>query len=316
MPGYYDIGTSSVQMQQYVDIEGSGENTTVISGTIDTSTTGVVKSESHVEIRSLTIENRGGSGHFNTLALSNNDTAAKITNVTIMASGGANNYGVYNEGAVVPILFNVTVTVSGGSSSNYGIYNKSSWAHMSNVTVNVSGGGVNYGIFNQSSTGPFLTRSSVSANGGTYNYGIYNSNTIINVTDSDISASGYTGGTYTYGIYNYSSTLSMRNGLVYVDGGNTYNYGILNDQSSQLFLSNVISEASSGTDNFALFNTSTGGLARANQSVLQGQRSVRNDSSTATLYVGSSQLVGQVLGTVKCAGVYDSAYNFYASSCP
>jgi hypothetical protein len=317
MPGYYDVGTSSVQMKSYIDIEGSGENTTTISGTIDSSTTGVVNGGSHVEIRLLTIENRGASGNSNTLALCNYHAEPKITNVTIKASGGTFNYGVYNEGTYAPILFNVTVTASGGSGGNYGIYNYFSWARMHNVTVSASGGGgLNYGIYNLSATGPFMSRSSVNASGGTYNYGLYNNNSALDVIDTGISA---TFGTNTYGIYNdLSSWFSMRNGLVYVSDGNTYNYGILNDGSSSVYLTSVISEASSGADSFALFNTNTGGVVRANQSVLQGQRSVRNDnaSATAKAYVGSSQLNGQVLGNVKCAGVYNISYDFYPSSCP
>jgi hypothetical protein len=34
MPGVYDIGTSPVAMQPYIDIEGSGQNVTVITGTV------------------------------------------------------------------------------------------------------------------------------------------------------------------------------------------------------------------------------------------------------------------------------------------
>jgi hypothetical protein len=33
-PGVYDIGTSSLQMKQYVDVEGSGEKGTIILGTV------------------------------------------------------------------------------------------------------------------------------------------------------------------------------------------------------------------------------------------------------------------------------------------
>ena len=32
MPGVYDVGTNSITMQPYIDIEGSGENSTVIQG--------------------------------------------------------------------------------------------------------------------------------------------------------------------------------------------------------------------------------------------------------------------------------------------
>ena len=36
-PGIYDLGTSSLQMKEYVDIEGSGEKTTKITGAVTNS---------------------------------------------------------------------------------------------------------------------------------------------------------------------------------------------------------------------------------------------------------------------------------------
>ncbi|TFH41271.1 MAG: hypothetical protein E4G94_08230 [ANME-2 cluster archaeon] len=59
-PGIYDIGSSALQMKSYVDIQGSGENVTKITGTIDSLDSGVVRGANNVEIRFLTIENTGG----------------------------------------------------------------------------------------------------------------------------------------------------------------------------------------------------------------------------------------------------------------
>lgn len=57
MPGVYDIGSSSVVMKQYIDIEGSGEKITKITST---NSSGALQGASNAEIRFLTIANTGG----------------------------------------------------------------------------------------------------------------------------------------------------------------------------------------------------------------------------------------------------------------
>lgn len=68
MPGIYNVGNSSLQMQTYVDLEGAGEYVTKITGNIATGVRGVVQSASNSEIRFLSVENTGG-GSFHTALL-------------------------------------------------------------------------------------------------------------------------------------------------------------------------------------------------------------------------------------------------------
>ena len=120
-PGIYDIGPSSLQMKQYVDIEGSGENTTIITGHIDTGTSGVVRGSSHAELRFLTVRNTGGGD--NAIAIYNWGTT-KITNVTATAAGSTTNYGIFNYFAAT--MTNVTASASATTSvgtATYGVYN-------------------------------------------------------------------------------------------------------------------------------------------------------------------------------------------------
>ena len=129
MPGVYDIGGSSVQMKEYVDIEGSGENNTKITG-IGVNLAGVVRGDSNAEIRFLTVESKGGSGI--TTAIWNGLTSPKITNVTVKALCAANtNYGIYNGGNA--IMTNVISEASGGS-YDIGIYTGGAPV-MKNVTA-------------------------------------------------------------------------------------------------------------------------------------------------------------------------------------
>jgi hypothetical protein len=116
-PGIYDIGTSSLQMKPYVDVEGSGENTTIITGHIDSSASGVVRGASNAEIRFLTVRNTGGGSY--AIAIYNSSASPKITNAMVSGSGGTYNYGVYNLSSS-PTMTNVTVSGSGGP-YNYGV---------------------------------------------------------------------------------------------------------------------------------------------------------------------------------------------------
>ena len=169
-PGVYDLGTSSFQMKAYVDVEGSGENTTFITGHIDSETSGVVLGASNAEIRFLTVQNTGGGTY--AIAIYNDSASPKITNVTASASGGQDNWGVFNS-ASSPTMTNVTASASGGTYS-YGVWNNSSSPTMTNVTASASGGANSYGVFNNSSS-PTMTNVTASASGG-QDIGVYNLN--------------------------------------------------------------------------------------------------------------------------------------------
>lgn len=83
MSGVYDIGTNSLVMQPYVDIEGAGETVTKITGTFSPSegtSYGIVQGASNAEIRFLTVENTG-TGTYADAIYNSNGAAPKITNV-------------------------------------------------------------------------------------------------------------------------------------------------------------------------------------------------------------------------------------------
>jgi hypothetical protein len=258
MPGIYDIGSTTLQMQEYIDIAGSGQNTTKITGTVSNPASGLVTGADNAELRFLTVENIGGSSDKN---------------------------AIYNSSAS-PMLTHVTATASGGSSGpNIAIYNLSSSPAMTNVTAAALGGSNCYGIYNNSSS-PVFSNVTVSASGGGPNYGIYNSSSVLTLKDVTIVSNG---GGNNYGIYNDSSTVTLIDAVSTVWGG-SLNYGLYDDSSTTKVNHSVLS----GTDN-----------------------SVYTDSTSTTL-IGNTQLDGAVgsTGTTTCAGVYDSSFTFYASTCP
>jgi len=137
MPGYYDIETSSLQMYPNVDIEGSGENVTIISGNISGTGSGVVQGSSDAELRFLTVENRGGGAA--AVAIRNSNASPKLTNITVKVSGSNDSRGIYNIINGSPIMTNVTVAATGGNEA-YGIFcDVNSYAKMNNVNVLASG---------------------------------------------------------------------------------------------------------------------------------------------------------------------------------
>jgi pectin methylesterase-like acyl-CoA thioesterase len=184
-PGTY---TEHVVMKQYVDIEGAGEQSTKITFTGGPSlTTGTVVGASNAELRSLTVENTGGS--FNAVAIYNSGASPSLLHVTAVASGATGTkYGIVNLNSS-PTINNV-IAIASGASSNYGIYNESgSSPTINNVIVTASGGSFNCGVLNNLG---FLTMNNVaiSASGG---YGLYNTGAgTATISSSKITASIYT----------------------------------------------------------------------------------------------------------------------------
>jgi hypothetical protein len=237
MPGVYDIGTSSVAMQSYIDIEGSGENVTIIQGTVNSSSSGVVNGAGSAEVRFLSIQNLGGAGHTNAIAVYSNSayygfrltnvtlhaegadsnnygyynyySNSIMTNVTVEAMGGTTTYGVYNIHYSYPTMNNVDVTAQSGTSNNYGVYNSHSGGTIKNSSITGHGGmtpGSSNGIYNINSSEQTISHSSVyGADNSLYN----NSGCTFSVANSQISggAAVANGGTFTcYGNYDASYT--------------------------------------------------------------------------------------------------------------
>jgi len=173
-PGIYDVQDISVQMKEYVDIEGSGEKTTKIRGTISSETSsptsGTVQGANNAELRFLTVENTGTGT--NTVAILNSSSSPSIMHVTATAMAGTNNYGIYNNDSS-PKMTNVSAKGEGGAETNAGVYNSSGYPVLTNVIATGSGGTEPYGVYNNLFN---LTMTNVTASGSGLDsgYGIYN----------------------------------------------------------------------------------------------------------------------------------------------
>ncbi len=126
-PGIYDLDNKSLQMREYVDIEGSGQGATVITSTaFDSSDKGTILAVDNSELRNLTVENRGDNLYAICIYISS--VSPVISNVTCTLSAEAiafeQTHGISIGNECYPYLENVTVDLNvmytGGDT--YGLY--------------------------------------------------------------------------------------------------------------------------------------------------------------------------------------------------
>jgi hypothetical protein len=130
MPGVYSLGGpvgAVVQMQNYVDIEGSGENVTKITDMWHYAVIGA----SNSEIRSLTIDGSNNQSLSETGIYNSGVVNAKITNVSILAT----NIGIHNVGST-----SISITSVSIDGCEYGIQNHGASSIMRAVNITASQG--------------------------------------------------------------------------------------------------------------------------------------------------------------------------------
>jgi len=338
-PGVYDIGGESLQMKSYVDIQGSGEIVTEITGNRDSSSSGVVVGADNADLDYLTIENTGGGVH--AVALYNNGPSPALRNVTLAAKDASYCYAAYNHGAS-PSMLHVTATASGGTTRNYGVYNVSgSFPIMTSVTAEATGGATwNSGVHNENSSPEMTSVTAMASGAAESNLGVFNHTASPNMFKCEATASGGTNSVAVYGAS--SSTLTLTrvtatasgattgfgvNGfsgssLVLTDvtvsvSGATNSYGVYNNTSGSAVMTNVTVSATGSSNGYGLFNTASS-AGSIGHSVVSGSTNAIYNPSGSTVNVANTRLDGSVTGTgtATCAGVYDDAYTFYASTCP
>jgi hypothetical protein len=344
-PGTYDLGSSRLVMKPNVDIEGSGEKVTLVTGlaTIN-AINGVVQGVSNAEIRFLTIECNGGST--NCTAFYNGGASPSITHVTSRAlNGSIENIGIYNDLISSPIMRDVIASASGAGSVTYGIQNRSSSApEMVNVNATGSGGSTNHGIYDvfmarptmvnvrATASGPTgstnygirtdnvggtMVAVNASASGGTNAYGIFLSNAT--TTRFDSFSSTASGATNVVGLYIDGSSPTLANGYLSASGGTTNNQGVVLANLSSPILSDLNVNAS-GAGSIGVYTFAHNGTVAVHRSVLKGgTNSVNLGSTTTTLRIGASQLDGAISntppGTLTCAVSYGATFVALNTTC-
>lgn len=221
-PGIYE---EAIELKSYVDIEGSGENTTIIrssGGSNQPDNTGdgaTVKAVGNIiaDVRLLTIESN------------------------------SNNYGIAIWTKSVPtgaLTFNhVTIIATTTGSASHGIINYQSSPTLNHVTAHASGGNHTYGIHNRYFASPTMKNSIASATGNHKTFAIYNRDDASPIM-TNMTATAY-GGYDTFGMYSYNAKSSIMNASFLAYGGSNHNYGFRSDNSN-ISLKNITSRGDGG----------------------------------------------------------------------
>jgi len=206
MPGIYDIGTNALVMNDYVDFEGSGENSTIIVGN--------VRVASHMEMRSLTVKANSPVSGANSAITIYYTAGTVISNVTV--TGVWMTTGIQNAGSNA-LLRNVTFQGDGGTPCMTNSYGASPTI-KSSLFVNCG-----LGIDNQSSA---CILENVIMDGSLCYEGVINNNAIVKMTNVKITASiigvdsnfGSTTKINNSVIKGGTGSISSGNGTTYVSG--------------------------------------------------------------------------------------------------
>lgn len=150
-PGVYDLGTDSLNMKEYVDVEGSGELVTTITGQVGQGA-GTVVGAANTELRFVTIENTGGNG--TAIAMYSNSSSVQLKRVTLRALSNTNKIiGLFTENVKFLRIKDSNIVARGGPNSiSFGMSIRNSIAaRITNSAIGAIVGGQAYGMSNSSS---------------------------------------------------------------------------------------------------------------------------------------------------------------------
>ena len=129
-PGTYDIGTGVFQMRDNVDVEGSGEGTTVLVGNGSD-----VLLAANAELRWLTVVNDGGTNNFaDAVSMFASTQGFRMTHVTAIGASNGVQFADGLSGAAT--IRDCTLRGTGGTSASYGLYeNSGTQVHVFNSVL-------------------------------------------------------------------------------------------------------------------------------------------------------------------------------------
>jgi hypothetical protein len=304
-PGVYDlgvVGTSSLLvMRPYVDIEGSGQNTTRLTAggaTVLGGYPATVATATNSELRNLTVENTGLATYAFAISGSGTTHISQLTNVTAIATGAFDtSSAIINQNTFnfLPKLRNITAIASGPNA--IGIQNSCSAADIDGAVITATG--------TLSSTA--VTDSNGSGCGQTTVQG-----RMTNVT------AVADGGGQVSGILATQSFTHFSNVSVSARNGTTQSVGIWGSSGWTVTGSRI--ETTGSGSNIGIMG-SPGSVTIDNSTIIASTATVNTTESTGFIYIGATRLAGGAAvvineSTTVCAGVFDEDNLFYTNTCP
>jgi hypothetical protein len=215
-PGNYDMGSKALVLKPYVDLEGSGEGTTVISSTIESGgssiTNGTLMMASNTEARFLKIVNGGTGSSFRTAIYTGDSsvTNVRVTHVTTDFYGSVTvGQGLYAGGSTVTVQDS---TINGAGAIASGVFVTNGKVTIRNSIVTAPSGNAGYAIYNRNAT-VIIENNNLSTTAnitGSSAYAVISNNGTVTINNSTLSAS--TVSNLGYGVFNTSSgTITLRN---------------------------------------------------------------------------------------------------------
>lgn len=337
--GVYNIGSSTLQMKSYIDIEGSGENKTRIIG----STTyqwplGTIVGAAYTELRSLTVQNTGtGTAITNGYGVPSDpsDPPVKISNVKISAPEGRGMRNLYSSVTMTNVkivAYKGVENIEGGwltmkntklSASQTGVSSFRTNVRMDNVKISVTAGPDGGTGISLAET-DILTMNNVKikVSGEGANAGILSGDSSITGSDTIIDVSGGTGN---YGInagyYHSFGAITLGNSTVSATGGDK-SVGVYGTGFGSATITDSTISATEAAESIGVYNAFSHGASffQIDRSVIVGTTySVYSEYYEGrTTQIGNSWLVGPLggAGIKVCSAVYDSNHTFYANTCP
>lgn len=210
-PGIYDVGSTSLQMRSWVDIEGSGIGVTTIRGSVADPYSATIHGANDAELRLLTVE------------------ASDISTTAIAMA----NY------EASPRIYRVRFSTTGNEATAWGVRNVNSATLIEECEITVTSNSVAYGLVFRDDLGLLPTGrtsilgSRILVSGARDNYGVYmaNAQLVKEIFDSRIDVIG---GETNRGLYavkdvlpwNGEESLQIRNTEILSSGGSSISYGI------------------------------------------------------------------------------------------
>jgi hypothetical protein len=299
-PGIYDIGSTSLPMRSWVDIEGSGIGVTTIRGSVDSLSDGTVNGANNAELRLLTVE---AQSNFS-IAVANIAASPRLYRLKLIATA-VTAWGIRNVNGA-PLIEECEIVVTSTSTS-------------STVATGILFKGLPPAGVRSS-----ILRSTIAVSGAATNYGvnILNAQPVNLIRDSRMDV---VGGTTTYGIsatpngsWVGQENLQIRNSEIYSSGGSSASYGIKLEFGTLMTLdinnSRVWGTGAPTTYGIVQLGNAPMGLQGSN--VVGFTKTIDSDSNVS---IASTMLNGgptTVLGWLGCMGVWDENGVFYANYCP
>lgn len=229
-PGNYDLSNQSLTLLPYVDLEGSGENITVISSTISnilSPNPATLIVASNTEARFVTVANYGADNERIAVLIPTGVTNVGFNHFTAIASGSAGsfNYSLLKRSGVTTITNSTFRAIGGSNSVNASFLNEDGPNSITNSTLTALGsiGSANF-AFNNQGGASIVTNSTLAILEGQGGTSINNTG-IITVTNSILSVNSTHG---SIGIFNNNTGTSNVFNSILTASFSPQSYGMVN----------------------------------------------------------------------------------------